>query len=292
MAWVRVDDGFPDHPKLAALEDDPILWAKAVALWQSGLCYASRTNSDGEIARSRVVRLVPFKDALKVADALVECRLWEDHGAYFLVHDYLRYNASREERAVATAAKTERQRGWRKRKSVDARVDARVDAHVDGRVDAAVDPAVDAHVDASTTASVDATPARATRARIPVPYPRTTKAPLSPQPPVGGQGGPSRESQQQAKERRALELGLQSVNANDGPDRLMQVAYDVTRSVLRLRNPAFEGVKTRVARAMLARTNELRGAWGGEPLRIDGLDPPEQSPPADFAPVPDAPGGA
>lgn len=146
MAWARVDDGFTEHPKLAHLEADPVLWAKTVALWMSGLLHATRNATDGVLARARIARLVPFRDALKIADQLVACGLWEDHGTYFLIHDFLDYNPSRGEREEATKRKTHRQRKWRDKARVDARVDA--------------------HVDASTAASVDGAPPRA---RIPAP---------------------------------------------------------------------------------------------------------------------------
>ena len=141
MSWFRVDDGFPEHPKLAALEGDPVLWAKALALWVAGNCYATRNRTDGEIARARVARLVPFRDAVKVAEQLVACGLWEDRGSYFLVHNFLEYNASRAEREAMTAKKTQRQQKWRDRRSTDAHVDASVDASTVRTVDNSVDPA-------------------------------------------------------------------------------------------------------------------------------------------------------
>ncbi len=142
MSWARVDDGFLDHPKLATLEADPVLWAKAVALWLAGNLYANRNGTDGHIARARIYRLVPFRDAPKVAAALAEFGLWEDCGSYFAIHDFLDYNPSRQDRAEATARKTHRQQKWRARATVDG------------------------HVDASTRASVDGAPPRA---RIPAP---------------------------------------------------------------------------------------------------------------------------
>lgn len=45
MSWVRLDDGFADHPKIAALDDR----AFRIHIW--ALCYSARHLTDGFLAQ-------------------------------------------------------------------------------------------------------------------------------------------------------------------------------------------------------------------------------------------------
>lgn len=82
MTWVKIDDGFPRHPKVLKL---PVSakWAFVEAL-----CYCGEFNTDGQFPSS----LMADKDLrLLIAGDLVypvEGVLW--------IHDYLDYNPSRE----------------------------------------------------------------------------------------------------------------------------------------------------------------------------------------------------
>jgi hypothetical protein len=79
MPYVKVDDGFPEHPKAIDLS------LAAVGLWLHGLCYANRHLTDGALSAG-VVRRAGGSDAL-VAE-LVAAGLWEptEHG--WQMHDY------------------------------------------------------------------------------------------------------------------------------------------------------------------------------------------------------------
>jgi len=109
MSWVRFDDGFPDHPKIAALDElEPLcawLTVKATA-------WCNRNLTDGRIPKPQVRRLVTFLDRVKIdgkavtADELAArlCRgvgdqsgLWEDRGDHYQIHDFLEYQPSRAE---------------------------------------------------------------------------------------------------------------------------------------------------------------------------------------------------
>ena len=48
MSWVRLDDNFPNHPKVVGLSD------QAFRLYISGLCYASHYLTDGLIIEPAV----------------------------------------------------------------------------------------------------------------------------------------------------------------------------------------------------------------------------------------------
>lgn len=83
MSWVKLDDQFPDHPKIAALSDGAFR-AHVIAI-----CYSARTLTDGRIP-GRLAR----KWAGRSLKELVPC-LWEPADEDFLIHDYLDYQPSR-----------------------------------------------------------------------------------------------------------------------------------------------------------------------------------------------------
>lgn len=125
MTWHRVDDGFPEHPKLAALEGDPRLWADAMALWLAAACYCRRAGTDGFVSTERLGRLTPIgaKRAAAVARALVErarvpggsAGLWVAVEGGFRFHDWDDYGpAPRGPETSPKASKgAERTRRWR-----------------------------------------------------------------------------------------------------------------------------------------------------------------------------------
>jgi hypothetical protein len=117
MTWVRIDDKFAMHPKVAAL--DPGLRAFAIELHLAGLCYCAQYLTDGLVPAGQVTRLADFSahgvDVASVAGALVRVGLWERAPGGHAIHDYLQYNPSR--------ARVEKEReAWKERqaKSRDA----------------------------------------------------------------------------------------------------------------------------------------------------------------------------
>lgn len=106
MPWVRLDDQFPEHPKVS--EAGPL----AAWLYVCGLAYCARQLTDGFIPAAQLRRLLPTGSVAKLADRLVSARLWEPTDGGFRVHDYLEYQPSRVEveaershlRAVRAAA--------------------------------------------------------------------------------------------------------------------------------------------------------------------------------------------
>lgn len=91
MSWVRLDDDFATHPKVKA--------AGRTAAWLhvAGLCYCAQHLTDGKISDSSLVGLGEFSraQARKLAERLVEVKLWEVNGTGYVIHDYLVYNPSR-----------------------------------------------------------------------------------------------------------------------------------------------------------------------------------------------------
>src|SRR4051812_23247517 len=110
MAWIRVDDHFDEHPKLA--QAGPLGWA----VWLAGLAYCNRNLTDGFIPWARARSLVSWEflgddtgdsrgrkvysvsvscgmtgedvTAQLVIDRLVVAGLWEEVDGGFRIHDY------------------------------------------------------------------------------------------------------------------------------------------------------------------------------------------------------------
>jgi len=112
MTWVKIDDGFHEHPKISALTN------AAYRLYMGGLCYAGRRATDGFVPTSA---LKPLGGVERAADELVAAGLWHisgkvaggaidcqpcDDGAAdarwrgyggWVIHDFLHYNPSARE---------------------------------------------------------------------------------------------------------------------------------------------------------------------------------------------------
>lgn len=156
MGWIRVDDHFNEHPKLARV--GPCGWG----IWVAGLAYCNRNLTDGFIPRSVARSLGDFEfevdgehyrlavtsgmagadmDVSWVINLLLEAGLWEDVPGGYQVHDFHDYQPSREKVLAEREQRAARQQRWRNGKSdgaVDASTPHAVDASVDGAVDALV----------------------------------------------------------------------------------------------------------------------------------------------------------
>lgn len=103
MAYVYLDDGFAENPKILAITD------AALRLYIGGLCYANRQLTDGRIPTQFVGR------RHRTAEQLVKAGLWftDDPSEGWWIHDYLKHQKSaarvHEERAKS-AEKKRRQR--------------------------------------------------------------------------------------------------------------------------------------------------------------------------------------
>lgn len=131
MAWVRLDDSFAEHPKLARA--GPLAMAMQVA----ALCYANRNLTDGFVPRA-VAPLLLNLDGLylafpeagsllggeeplavswqAVAESLVRAGLWEEEKGGYRIHDYLNYQPSREAVMRAREGSARRAREFRQRR--------------------------------------------------------------------------------------------------------------------------------------------------------------------------------
>lgn len=91
MAWLKLDDGFAEHPKI-----DP-LSARAFRLHVTALCLVARKLTDGHVTAkdAQVCRLLAGANKANVAE-LEQAGLWETVGDGWLIRDYLDYNPSAE----------------------------------------------------------------------------------------------------------------------------------------------------------------------------------------------------
>ena len=93
MGWVKLDDGFPHHPKVIGLSD------AAVRAYIESLCYAAQYLTDGLVPN-------PIAANGNLRDELVAAGLWERLENSVRVHDYLVYNPSRDETIALKAGPT------------------------------------------------------------------------------------------------------------------------------------------------------------------------------------------
>lgn len=97
IGWIKLDAGFPEHPKVPGISD------VAFRLHVSAMCWCNRHLTDGTVPVSVLKTLVPSYDGPieEVALSLVNAGLWEieepaERVTFFKIHDYLDYQRSRE----------------------------------------------------------------------------------------------------------------------------------------------------------------------------------------------------
>ncbi|HEX9640050.1 MAG TPA: hypothetical protein VGB13_01910 [Candidatus Krumholzibacteria bacterium] len=94
MAWIKLDDGFAEHPKVIGLSD------RAFRLHVAALCYVARNETDGHLPLS-VPRVLGVRTNPRLLGELLAAGLWKDNGVGgWVINDYLDYNPSREEAAL------------------------------------------------------------------------------------------------------------------------------------------------------------------------------------------------
>jgi hypothetical protein len=86
MTWVRIDDSFPNHPKIIGLTD------KAFRLYITALCYSNAYLTDGIIPRNTIKKLANSRHIT----ALVAANLWEVCGDDIKILGYDEYQFTKE----------------------------------------------------------------------------------------------------------------------------------------------------------------------------------------------------
>lgn len=113
--WLRIDDVFPEHPKIIGLTD------KAFRMHLTGMCYAARYQTDGSVPKG-----IASRWGTATVRELVSAGLWEAVGDAYEIHDYLDYNPSRVEidRVSQKKAKAGRKGGRRSGEARRSKVEA------------------------------------------------------------------------------------------------------------------------------------------------------------------------
>jgi len=161
MTWFRIDDGFPEHPKLEVLESQPRLYMAAITVWTVMGADCARRLTDGFVSLTRLEKVLHRlgKDAKQGAQALVTCGLWEHDGDGWRYHDWADYQPKKTDVDAARRHKAARQKRWR---------DAHVDASTRPSVDASRDGTVEgAHARVSRPSPSQPVPTVRERARAP-----------------------------------------------------------------------------------------------------------------------------
>lgn len=89
MAWIKLDDQFPDHPKVDGLSHG------AFRLHVAGMCHSGRYLTDGFIESSRAPRLIHnYKPSMVRELALSD--LWHEVDGGWVINDFVEWNKSKE----------------------------------------------------------------------------------------------------------------------------------------------------------------------------------------------------
>ena len=105
--WIKIDDTFPNHPKVIGLTD------KAFRTHITGLCYCGTYLTDGFMPMTAVAKWVD--NDMEVVVSLVNAGLWRDDVSNngFHIHDYLTHQTSKQQVADKRDALRERQKRFR-----------------------------------------------------------------------------------------------------------------------------------------------------------------------------------
>jgi len=108
MGWVKLDDAFGEHPKIARISDT------ALALWVTGLAYCNRNLTDGFIPNTVGLGQLRYCEgnAIPGIRELESVGLWIPVKGGWQVHDYADFQPSRE----AVLAEREAARGRMQRR--------------------------------------------------------------------------------------------------------------------------------------------------------------------------------
>lgn len=109
MTWVKIDDTFPNHPKIIGLSD------KAFRIHISGLCYSGTYLTDGFVPMTIAARLAE-EDMSFIAE-LSQADLWRATSTNngFQIHDYLAHQTSKVQVEEKRQTVRERQKRYRER---------------------------------------------------------------------------------------------------------------------------------------------------------------------------------
>lgn len=102
MTWVRIDDEFPDHKKIAGLSND------AFCLHVTAMCWAAKWQTDGKLPGKLLGKLGwRCQEPASAAAELVAANVWEITPEGWEIHDFSEYNPTKEKIAELAAKRSE-----------------------------------------------------------------------------------------------------------------------------------------------------------------------------------------
>lgn len=111
MTWVRLDDRFPSHRKVALLSD------RAFRLYVSALCWSSENLTEGKILDRELTVVARVRSMKATARELEAAQLWDRLPDGWQIHDYLDFNPTSEQVRAERDANAARQKRFRDRKA-------------------------------------------------------------------------------------------------------------------------------------------------------------------------------
>jgi hypothetical protein len=117
MPWVRLDDRFPSHRKVALLSD------RAFRLYTSALCWSSENLTEGRILPKELPLVARIRGHKAAAAELEAAGLWDPTEVGWVIHDYLIYNPDRARVQADRQANAARQQAFRDRKKAERDAD-------------------------------------------------------------------------------------------------------------------------------------------------------------------------
>lgn len=115
MTWIRIDDNFPDHPKIIGLSNH------AFRTHIQGLCYCGRFLTDGFIPFAAINSMINEPEN-KPTDELESAGLWVRDDKGFHILNYQEYQSTKAEVEVIKTRNRERTQKWREKNRGNADV--------------------------------------------------------------------------------------------------------------------------------------------------------------------------
>lgn len=114
MGWIKITDDFSCNAKIMDADDAGLLWVHLHAM-----CYCAANRTDGLIHR-RIVKMDP-------EGFLVEIGLWKSIEGQTWIHDWLKYNLSKEQDDKRRKVEAEKKARWRAKQKADKASPSTVD---------------------------------------------------------------------------------------------------------------------------------------------------------------------
>jgi hypothetical protein len=111
MPWVKLDDRFPSHRKIALLSD------RAFRLHVSAICWCSENLTDGRIGERELPLVAHIRGLKATAQQLEDAGVWDRTEDGWVIHDFLDYNPSREQILIERKKNAARQEKFRQKRN-------------------------------------------------------------------------------------------------------------------------------------------------------------------------------